>query len=72
MEIGSRKVSRRKVPAGYRIERVVSGFAYARNGNAHNPTPTYRWEVFFEGELVGTSYSEKSALDTIKIHEESV
>jgi hypothetical protein len=70
--IGSRKVSRLKLPPGYRIERVLTGFAYARNGNTHNPTPRYIWETFFEEEVLGTSYSEKSAVALIDIHKASV
>ena len=30
---------------GYRIERHLSRHAYARNGNAHRPTPYYAWLV---------------------------
>ena len=30
---------------GYEIERWVVGYAYARNGNLHNPTPRVEWLV---------------------------
>lgn len=29
---------------GDRIARWVFRYAYPRNGNLHNPTPTYMWE----------------------------
>ena len=32
-----------------RIVRKVSGYCHPRNGNAHNPTPRYRWEEFGYG-----------------------
>lgn len=43
------------------IRKVVAGYAYPRNGNAHNPTPRYRWEVWADGKRVGSATSRKSA-----------
>ena len=48
---------------GITVDRVKSGEAYARNGNAHNPTPRYRWEVRHAGRLVGTQYKAGSAIE---------
>lgn len=32
-------------PPTYTIEKIIVGYAYARNGNAHNPTPKIEWVV---------------------------
>lgn len=63
MNIGDRTPSKRRLPAGYRMDRVVSGFAYARNGNAHAPTPRYRWEVFRGDTLIGVQYTEQAGVE---------
>ncbi len=34
---------------GYEIARVLTGYAYAKNGNTHNATPKYRWDLFLDG-----------------------
>lgn len=28
------------------IRKCITGYAYARNGNAHNPTPRVRWYAY--------------------------
>lgn len=37
------------------ITRVHHRTAYAKSGNAHNPTITYRWRVTYAGRIVGTT-----------------
>jgi hypothetical protein len=37
---------------GAEIREFVSGFAYARNGNTHNPTPLRTWVVFVNGKQI--------------------
>lgn len=32
------------------ISRLHTGTAYARNGNAHNPTEYFRWDMAIDGE----------------------
>lgn len=66
MNVGDRTPSNRRLPAGFRMDRVVSGFAYARNGNCHNPTPKFRWEVFHGDMLVGTQYTEQAGVELAK------
>lgn len=40
---------------GHVIEQRVTGYAYPRNGNAHNPTPRIVWCVRDQdGRLVGS------------------
>lgn len=34
------------------IERIPQGVAYARNGNAHNPTRYYVWQAYLNGTVV--------------------
>lgn len=36
----------------FTIKRVLDGYAYAANGNVHNPTPRYRWLLLLDGKLV--------------------
>lgn len=66
--IGERKQSRRKLPAGFRIDRITDTFAYAKSGNAHNPTPRFHWEVF-QGEVrVATVFSEAAAVRAVTFY----
>lgn len=37
---------------GFQIERRLMGYAYARNGNVHNPTPRYWWILYLNGKRV--------------------
>jgi hypothetical protein len=46
---------------GFRIVRVTVGFAYPRNGNLHNPSPEFRWELTLDGKLVDSA-AKKSIL----------
>jgi hypothetical protein len=66
--LGERRLVRRSLPPGYRIERVTASFAYARNGNAGNPTAEYRWEVFCGDARVGSAYREGKAVDLAREH----
>jgi hypothetical protein len=54
--------------AGYSIERTVSRVAYARNGNAHNPTREYTWHVFHNGRPIGTVARAGAAIEVIAEH----
>lgn len=36
----------------FTITRHLEGYAYPQNGNAHNPTPRYRWLLNLDGRLV--------------------
>ena len=38
----------------YTVRRVLEGTRYPKSGNASNPTPEYRWDVYRDGKLVGT------------------
>ena len=40
---------------GFTIERVLRGYAYPVNGNVHNPTPHYMFNLRLDGRLVDTS-----------------
>lgn len=48
------------------IVRVVTGHAYARNGNRHNPTPRFRWDVYYAGKRVGSRLSGKAARELLR------
>jgi hypothetical protein len=37
---------------GFQTERRLMGYAYARNGNTHNPTPRYHWLLLLDGRRV--------------------
>jgi hypothetical protein len=37
---------------GCEIQRRVVRIAYPRNGNLHNPTVTYAWDILRDGKLV--------------------
>lgn len=72
MNVGDRTPSKRRLPPGFRMDRVVSGFAYARNGNSHNPTPRYRWDVFHGDTLVGTQYTEQAGVELARDHAQTL
>lgn len=38
------------------IRKRITGYAYPRNGNTHNPTPRVLWEVYEGGRLIDSSY----------------
>ena len=60
---------------GLTIETTVVGYAYARNGNAHNPTPHKKWFVRdAAGKWITWSDSLKGAkasVDDYLAHSES-
>jgi len=59
-----RKLSPKAQAAGVTIERHVYGHAYAKSGNAHNPTERVCWIVRgADGRHVGTVYSYAGALE---------
>lgn len=59
-----RKLSKRAQAAGMSIEKFISGSAYARNGNAHNPTPRVQWILkTAEGRQVGQSYKMSDMIE---------
>ena len=45
----------------YEIKRVVTGYAYAKNGNLHNPTPRVAYFVYKNGNLIGIDYRLRDA-----------
>lgn len=46
---------------------MCTGHAYARNGNAHNPTPRYRWEAKLNGRRVGWDTTRKGLIEVLTI-----
>jgi hypothetical protein len=40
---------------GFEIERRLMGYTYAKNGNAHNASPRYRYSLYLDGRLVDNS-----------------
>lgn len=51
---------------GFEIRRRLVGYAYARNGNAHNPTPSYQWHLLLNGRLVDRSYRRGTLVDAAR------
>jgi len=47
-------------PGGEIRERIYQ-IAYARNGNAHNPTQYKQWDLFVGGEFVGAFRTLRAA-----------
>jgi hypothetical protein len=50
----------------FAIERVTVGHAYARSGNAHNPTPRYSYRLLLDGKPVDESTRERALRDAAK------
>jgi hypothetical protein len=45
----------------FEIKKIVTGFAYAKNGNVHNPKPYVRYDIFKNGLLIGSDKKLKDA-----------
>lgn len=43
-------------------KRVLDGYAYAANGNVHNPTPSYRWLLLRDGTTVVDNFRRQRDL----------
>ena len=52
---------------GGAVYSTCTGFAYARNGNTHNPTPHLLWVGTIGGRVVSRAGSKKAVLETIQI-----
>lgn len=67
------------IPAGsvgvmghlFPIRKVCVGHAYARNGNAHNPTPRYEWQAEVNGRWIGHDATRRSLVELLWIGVES-
>lgn len=55
-------------PIGWQLWKCVDRVAYARNGNADNPTVYYRWEVRLpDGRLWDSSPNRRTIMDSLSI-----
>jgi len=45
----------------FSVTRMTTGYAYPRNGNAHNPTPQYIWTAYRGACHLGTAYKLRDA-----------
>lgn len=63
-QVGDRKEAWRKGTLS--IERLCIGHAYAKSGNAHNPTPRYSWIARDNGQTVGIESSLAAAKDLLQ------
>jgi hypothetical protein len=43
--VGDARAAARDLPDGFTVEKIHVRTAYARNGNAHNPTRYYEWRL---------------------------
>lgn len=41
----------------FSVRRVLVRYSYPRNGNVHNPTPSYRWWLILDDKLVDNDAS---------------
>jgi hypothetical protein len=71
MEATTNPTTIHDLAGSYTAERVTTGHAYARSGNAHNATPRYRYDVRDpQGRRVGTTSTLRGARDLAAIHSE--
>lgn len=42
------------------VRRHLERYAYPANGNAHNPTPEYRWFLILDGKVVDTDAKRRN------------
>lgn len=50
----------------FSVQRVLVGYAYPVNGNVHNPTPNYRWNLLLDGRLVDTDAHMRRLVEAAK------
>jgi hypothetical protein len=50
----------------YEIKKVIVGYAYPKNGNAHNPTPKVHYHVYRDGQLVIREFKLRDAKQFIQ------
>ena len=53
---------------GWEIWQRVARVAYPRNGNLHNPTPTYAWDILFHGKVMDSLPTLRAAKAEIDTH----
>ena len=61
----------KKLPPGYEIRRKKAGEAYARSGNAHSPTPRYRYELYIDGKFADCSGLKRNLLNHYGVEEKT-
>jgi hypothetical protein len=47
-------------------ERWLEGYAYAANGNVHNPTPSYRWILRCDGRAVDNFRRKRDLIQSVQ------
>jgi len=52
---------------GGAVYSTCTGFAYARNGNTHNPTPQLLWVSTLNGVPVGRGGTRKAVVECLQI-----
>ena len=52
---------------GYDVHKWTTGYAYGRNGNAHNPTPRVCWVVYKNGQPQGQDTTLRGAKELIAL-----
>jgi hypothetical protein len=45
----------------FEIRKVITGYAYPKNGNLHNPTPRVAYFVYQDDRLIGIDYRLRDA-----------
>lgn len=48
------------------LRRRLIGYAYPRNGNVHNPTPEYQWELMVGSRCVDMSPLARRMIDAAR------
>lgn len=48
------------------LAKFISGFAYARSGNAHNPTPRTYWTATVDGTKVALANTRRYVLEVAR------
>ena len=50
----------------FTTRRTLSGYAYAANGNIHNPSPRFTWHLLLDGRLVDTATRREPLRDAAR------
>ena len=50
------------------VQRHLAAYSYPQNGNVHNPTPVYVWNLLVDGRIVDTGHYKREVVEIAREH----
>ncbi len=51
------------------VRRHLAAYSYPQNGNVHNPTPVYVWNLLVDGQIVDTGHYKREVVEAARRYE---